>query len=316
MVASPARRAGFASGLSVPRRLSAARSRCCATATSSASMPSAAPWRSICRPTSSPAARRNGSRRRPSSSPATSGNMPSRSGPRAMARSPIPAPRRRPRAMRISERIAMLLLTLAALALPAGPGLAVDASATGGVAPVNVELPPAAAEAAPKLSAVEAFRTGTQALRSGDTKAGLSSLEYAAANGHPVAQWKLGRMYAEGTGVARDDVRAFEYFRGIANAHAEDNPGTPQARFVANAFVALGSYYLDGIPNALKSDPERAREMFAYAASYFGDADAQYNLGRLYLEGTMVQRDPKLAARWRGRAAQQGTDNAQDPPET
>jgi TPR repeat protein len=213
--------------------------------------------------------------------------------------------------MRISERIAALLLTLAALALPAGSGLAVDANATGGVAPVNVELPPAAAEAAPKLSAVEAFRTGTQALRSGDTKAGLSSLEYAAANGHPVAQWKLGRMYAEGTGVARDDVRAFEYFRGIANAHAEDNPGTPQARFVANAFVALGSYYLDGIPNALKADPERAREMFAYAASYFGDADAQYNLGRLYMEGTMVQRDAKLAARWLGLAANKGQYQAQ-----
>jgi TPR repeat protein len=213
--------------------------------------------------------------------------------------------------MRISERIAMLFLTLAALALPAGSGLAVDANATGGVAPVNVELPPAAAEAAPKLSAVEAFRTGTQALRSGDTKAGLSSLEYAAANGHPVAQWKLGRMYAEGTGVARDDVRAFEYFRGIANAHAEDNPGTPQARFVANAFVALGSYYLDGIPNALKADPERAREMFAYAASYFGDADAQYNLGRLYMEGTMVQRDAKLAARWLGLAANKGQYQAQ-----
>jgi uncharacterized protein len=213
--------------------------------------------------------------------------------------------------MRIFERIAVAMLAVGALTLPAGPGSAFDTTTGGGVAPVNVELPPRAAESEPKLSAVEAFRTGTQALRSGDTKAGLSSLEYAAANGHPVAQWKLGRMYAEGTGVTRDDVRAFEYFRGIANAHAEDNPGTPQARFVANAFVALGSYYLDGIPNALKSDPERAREMFAYAASYFGDADAQYNLGRIYMEGTVGQKDPKLAARWLGLAANKGQYQAQ-----
>jgi TPR repeat protein len=213
--------------------------------------------------------------------------------------------------MRTFDRIAFMLLALGALALPAGPGAAFDGNASGSVAPVNVELPPAAAEAVPKLSAVEAFRSGTQALRAGDTKGGLTSLEYAAVNGHPVAQWKLGRMYAEGTGVTRDDVRAFEYFRGIANAHAEDSPGTPQARFVANAFVALGSYYLDGIPNALKADPERAREMFAYAASYFGDADAQYNLGRLYMEGTVAQKDAKLAARWLGLAANKGQYQAQ-----
>jgi TPR repeat protein len=118
-------------------------------------------------------------------------------------------------------------------------------------------------------------------------------------------------MYAEGSGVSRDDVRAFEYFRGIANAHAEDNPGTPQARFVANAFVALGSYYLEGIPNALKPDPDRAREMFAYAASYFGDADAQYNLGRIYTEGTVGPKDAKLAARWLGLAANKGQFQAQ-----
>ena len=31
-------------------------------------------------------------------------------------------------------------------------------------------------------------------------------------------------------------------------------------------------------------DPERAREMFSYAASYFGNADAQYELARLYLK--------------------------------
>ena len=199
---------------------------------------------------------------------------------------------------------------LGALALPTAPAFAFD-NAPGSVAPVNVELHPPATEAEPKLSAIEAFRTGTAALRSGDTKGGLTSLEYAAANGHAVAQWKLGRIYAEGAGVARDDVRAFEYFRGIANAHAEDSPGTPQARFVANAFVALGSYYLDGIPKALKPDPDRAREMFAYAASYFGDADAQYNLGRMYMEGTATPKDPKLAARWLGLAANKGQYQAQ-----
>ncbi len=162
------------------------------------------------------------------------------------------------------------------------------------------------------VSPVEAFRTGAQALRAGDTKSGLISLEYAAAGGHPIAQWKLGRMYAEGDGVKQDDVRAFEYFRGVADAHADESPGTPRARFVANAFVALGTYYLDGIPNSsVKADPDRAREMFNYAASYFGDPDAQYHLGRMYLDGNGGAKDPRQAARWLQLAATKGQYQAQ-----
>src|SRR5215469_18093239 len=35
----------------------------------------------------------------------------------------------------------------------------------------------------------------------------LMALQYAAEQGQPVAQWKLGRMYADGDGVPRDDLR-------------------------------------------------------------------------------------------------------------
>ena len=35
----------------------------------------------------------------------------------------------------------------------------------------------------------------------------------------------------------------------------------------------------------VKADPDRAREMYAYAASYFGDPDAQFSLAQLYLDG-------------------------------
>jgi uncharacterized protein len=140
----------------------------------------------------------------------------------------------------------------------------------------------------------------------GDEKAkALTALEYAADQGHLAAQWKVGRMYAAGDGVPRDDQRAFVYFSQIANTHPDEPPGTAQARLVANAFVALGNYYLTGIPNStVVQDAARAREMFAYAASYFGDADAQYQLGRLYLDGTPS--DPHQAARWFQLAATKG----------
>jgi exopolysaccharide production negative regulator len=182
---------------------------------------------------------------------------------------------------------------------------------------LDVQRPPgsgagAAAGRAPVLTPVEAFRFGTQALRAGEKDKAVTSLQYAAEQGHALAQWKLGRMYAEGDGVERSDLRAFEYFRRIADAYADDSPGTPQARFVANAFVALGHYYLDGIPDSsVKADPGRAHEMFSYAASYFGDPDAQYYLARLYLDGKGAPRDARQAARWLSLAANKGQHQAQ-----
>jgi TPR repeat protein len=202
--------------------------------------------------------------------------------------------------MRISERIIFALI-LGATPV-AGPGFAFDgAPSAPDVAIPVVSAQPGAAAALKKAIPPSASDTS------------LTSLQYAAEGGHPVAQWRLGRMYADGDGVTQDDLRAFEYFSRIANAHAEDSPSAPQAAIVANAFVALGRYYLNGIPNSkIKSDPERAREMFSYAASYFGNADAQYDLARLYLKGVGSSRDDfRYGARWLGLAAQKGQHQAQ-----
>ena len=210
--------------------------------------------------------------------------------------------------MRTYRRI---LIAVALGAMPvAGPGFGFDG------APVNSQeataLPvvsgqPGAAAALKRATAVPTTPASTSPTIT------LNSLQYAAEGGHPVAQWKLGKMYADGDGVTQDDLRAFEYFSRIANAHAEDNPSAPQAPIVANAFVALGRYYLNGIPNSkIKPDPERAREMFSYAASYFGNADAQYDLARLYLKTPDASRDDfRYGARWLGLAAQKGQHQAQ-----
>ncbi len=234
--------------------------------------------------------------------------------------------------MRIAETL--LPVMVIGFGLAAAPAFAFDGSkadealtttVAGPIAPLNAPAapsdvaplrPPADVPLATKRSLpptpTEAFRSGAHWLKSGDTHKAVVSLEYAAENGHPLAQWKLGRMYAEGDGVAQNDLKAFNYFSRIANMHAEDNPDTPQARFVANAFVALGHYYLDGIPKTpIKRDPDRAREMFGYAASYFRDPEAQYYLARLYLDGVGAPHDPRQAARWFGLSAQKGQCQAQ-----
>jgi exopolysaccharide production negative regulator len=153
----------------------------------------------------------------------------------------------------------------------------------------------------------DAFRSATEALKSGEKTRAVISLQYAADHGHGFALWQLGRMYADGDGVKRDDLRAFEYFQKFADTHADDNPAVPRARFVANAFVALGQYYLEGIPNTqVVQSPELARRMFAHAASYFGDPEAQFQLASLYVEGHGVSRDPKRGVPWLVLAANKG----------
>ena len=197
---------------------------------------------------------------------------------------------------KISARVLLCAALVAAM-----PALAFDGSKTD---PTVTPAPP--------MTPAEAFRNGAQFLKAGDTAKAVHSLEYAADNGHALAQWKLGRMYAEGEGVAHNDLKAFHYFESIADSHADDNPDTREARFVANAFVALGQYYLTGIPDTdVKKDPARAREMFAYAASYFRDPDAQYYLARLYLDGVGAPHDPRTAARWFGLSAHKGLCKAQ-----
>src|SRR6201988_3145730 len=203
--------------------------------------------------------------------------------------------------MRTYERIIVALMVGASWI--ATPALAFDG------APVNQD--PVLPVATGQPGAAAALKKGAQAAGAQDTS--LTALQYAAEGGHPIAQWKLGRMYAIGDGVAQDDVRAFDYFSRIANAHAEDSPSAPQAQIVANAFVALGRYYLNGIPNSkVKPDPDRAREMFSYAASYFGNADAQYDLARMYLKTADASRDDfRYGTRWLGLAAQEGQHQAQ-----
>jgi TPR repeat protein len=175
---------------------------------------------------------------------------------------------------------------------------------------------PVAPLALPPRSAVpptplEAFRSGTQALRLGNTAQALTELEYAAEQGVPAAIWKLGRMYADGDGVNVNKARAYDYFRRLTATHGDDSAGTPNARYLANAFVTLGLYHLDGISGKLQADPNVAREMFRYAAAYYADPEAQYHLGRLYLLGKGAPKDAIQAARWLRLSANKGDHRAQ-----
>ena len=222
----------------------------------------------------------------------TSRTVPSR------PRRPAVAAPRRSRAIGLAA--AMLTLLLAA---PATAPLALDASTR---TPV-----PVAADARYR-TARDALRAGVREYNAGDKLGAARALEYAAGQGHALALWKLGRMYAEGDGVPHDDLKAFEFFSRIADASTDDGQDPQNSAVTASAFTALGAYFLDGIKGTyVHANAERAYDMFNYAASYYGDPNAQYNLARLYLDGNGVEADPRQAARWFNLAAEKGHRPAQ-----
>jgi|GEM_PF-1308166 len=139
----------------------------------------------------------------------------------------------------------------------------------------------------------------------------MSSLQNAAAAGQPMALWRLGTMYENGEGVAKDDVKAFGYFSQIANDHADAAPKGVDADIVAQSFVKMGEYYSDGLPDAgIDKDPDKAEQLILHAATYFGNADAQYRVGELYLNSSS-DANPLQGARWLSLAAHKGHIGAQ-----
>ena len=140
----------------------------------------------------------------------------------------------------------------------------------------------------------------------------VAALEDAAAAGQPMAMWQLGTMYENGEGVDRDPVKAFGYFAQIANQHADAAPRGVEADIVAQSFDKVGDYYKQGLPDAgIPADIERSHALLLHAATYFGDADAQYRVGLLYLREDELGVNPLQSARWFSLAARKGHCSAQ-----
>ena len=206
----------------------------------------------------------------------------------------------------LSGAFAALAAKVVVIAMVASsPAHALDAN--------NASPPPEKISPETFTSAQQALRVGVDDLQNGDAQSSIKALTYAAEGGEPLARWKLGSMYASGEVVPRDDMLAYKYFDQLVDSYNEDDFDRRNAAAVSNAFVAVGLYNLNGIPNSdIKPDPERALEMFQVAATDFGDPEAQYRLAKMYMEGAGgLARDNMRAARWLGLASEKGHHGAQ-----
>ena len=126
----------------------------------------------------------------------------------------------------------------------------------------------------------------------------------AAAQGHVVAQYKLGDIYRLGSkNLPPDDSKAFEWYLNAAEA------GFAAAQYIVGDMYRLGN-------NTVLKDGKKAFEWYLNAAEQ-GDANAEYHLALMYYDkkseallGHNAEQDILLSVMWLNLAALQNNEEA------
>lgn len=149
------------------------------------------------------------------------------------------------------------------------------------------------------------FKFGFFSYKEGRKEDAIEAYRYAAEKGHTGSRWALANMYADGDGVAENDLEAFKMYSAIANQGVE--PGSNDTGFFANALIALAGYYRRGIPDSpVNVDLAQARQLYFQAASTFGVPEAQFELARMVLSGEGGAANVHQAKKWLYRAQKNG----------
>ena len=125
-----------------------------------------------------------------------------------------------------------------------------------------------------------------------NARAAFEYMQYAAEYGLPEAQCDLALLYSEGIGTAKDNYKAFEWFRKSAD------------QGYALAMHNVAAYYL----NVFK-DQQLAFQWYRKAAEA-GHERSQTVVGLMYVKGVGVTPDIQQAMTWLQRAAASGSEEA------
>jgi TPR repeat protein len=118
----------------------------------------------------------------------------------------------------------------------------------------------------------------------------------AAEQGNANAQYNLGMMYDNGSGVEKNKVEAVKWYRKAAE------------QGYANAQYNLGVMYECG--SGVEENEIEALKWYRKAAEQ-GNVYHQYNLGVMYTNGSGVEKNEIEAVKWYRKAAEQGYADAQ-----
>ena len=170
-------------------------------------------------------------------------------------------------------------------------------SGIGGWLTLLVALPIGAQPVDHRLSEAVRWYTGV-AGHVDDARAHALLLE-AAADGDPISQMWMARVYSRGRmGFKRDTVRARAIARSVID-RIDSLAGTG----VTEAVFLMGTAYDEGL--GVEPDARVAAGWYQRAAER-GHILAQHNLGNVYLAGRGVPQNDSLAVVWWTRAAEHG----------
>ncbi len=184
-------------------------------------------------------------------------------------------------------------------------------------ATLAVAGPAAAADEVKFATPQAAFEQGLGAYKSGYFEIARPALEHAArtAEGDArfLAEYYLARLYADNAGSQTNHARAYEIYQRIADENADIDPEDGlRAPIVAKVLTALAGYVRAGLPAiGLHADESRAIEYLEFAATFFNDKDAQFELAKIYLGAAEGSSDIKRGTHNLAVLAQEGHAGAQ-----
>lgn len=158
-----------------------------------------------------------------------------------------------------------------------------------------------------------ALKQGIGAASAGEPDLAIPALRYAATHGSFHAEYYLARVLSIGSGPHVDHGEAFQIFQRIVSEYRTIDPFYDyRAPFVARAALHMALYFQSGIPDAgIPANPVRARRILEYAAPYFDDASAQFELGRMYAAGIGGPEDVSAGRHYLMQASRKGHVSAQ-----
>lgn len=182
-------------------------------------------------------------------------------------------------------------------------------------------------ENATPVKATDDFKLGMEAYKRADYATSVKYFALEAERGNKDAQFALGRMYQEGSGVARSLPQAEAYYRRAASqGHAEAQGNLAVVLIATNriqegmdwlrkgadagsirAMVALGNFLVTG--TGVKKDPAAAKTWLDKAAAE-GDGEAYESLSLLYETGTGVEKNPAKAVEMLNEASKRNSVKA------
>lgn len=112
----------------------------------------------------------------------------------------------------------------------------------------------------------------------------------------PISRTQLGDLYWEGRVVQRDELKAAAWYLRAAQA---DDP---------SAMSRLAEICRQGISGGKPDRPEAVR--WFRCAARLGHGPSQLELGRAYLEGDGIEKNPRLAVKWLRKASVLGETDA------